>query len=304
MKSIYHGGFRRGKYNKKSRRQGSASARKGKQMRRKIKDTVFTKMFNEPKYSLDLYKALHPEDKAVTVDDIKTTTLDPILTNGIYNDLSFLVRDKLIILVEAQSTWSVNILWRHFFYLAETYKNLIGGNEENLHSTQKVYFPIPEMYVIYTGEKKDVPKTMSLKEEFLAPNASLDLIVKVITNSEKYDIINQYIRFAHKVDYYRKQPGDSHTKAIKVLEECINEGILVEFFKEHRAEVLEIMSLSFLFDPDYIYKSYDKSLIEQGRQEGRAEGMNTILEALIAKGVITREFAEQTLAEETGVVQK
>lgn len=300
-----------GKSNKKSSRKGSASARNGKQMRRKIKDTVFTKMFNEPKYSLDLYKALHPEDKAVTVDDIKTTTLDPILTNGIYNDLSFLVRDKLIILVEAQSTWSVNILWRHFFYLAETYKNLIGGNEENLHSSQKVYFPIPEMYVIYTGEKKDVPKTMSLKEEFLAPNAALDLVVKVITNSKKYDIINQYIRFAHKVDYYRKQPGDSHTKAIKVLEECINEGILVEFFKEHRAEVLEIMSLSFLFDPDYIYKSYDKSLIEQGRQEGRAEGrqegraegMRKFAEVLVAKGVITKEFAEQTLTEENKTAQ-
>ena len=64
------------------------------------------------------------------------------------------------------------------------------------------------------------------------------------------------------------------------------------------------MSLSFLFDPDYIYKSYDKSLIEQGRQEGRAEGMKKFAEALIAKGVITKEFAEQTLAEETGVAQK
>lgn len=293
-----------GKSNKKSRRKGSTFARKGKQMRRKIKDTVFTKMFNEPKYSLDLYKALHPEDDAVTVDDIKATTLDPILTNGIYNDLGFLVRDRLIILVEAQSTWSENILWRHFFYLAETYKNLIAGWEENLHSTQKVYFPIPEMYVIYTGEKKNIPEILSLKEEFLAPNAALDLVVKVITNSDKYDIINQYIRFAHKVDYYRKQPGDSHIKAIKVLEECINEGILVEFFKEHRAEVLEIMSLSFLFDPDYIYKSYDKSLIEQGRAEGRQEGRANLLHDLVERGIVTKELADQILAEETSVAQK
>ena len=64
------------------------------------------------------------------------------------------------------------------------------------------------------------------------------------------------------------------------------------------------MSLSFLFDPDYIYKTYDKSLIEQGRQEGRVEGMKEFAETLIAKGVITKEFAEQTLAEETGVSQK
>ena len=32
--------------------------------------------------------------------------------------------------------------------------------------------------------------------------------------------------------------------------------------------------------------------------------MKEFAEALIAKGVITKEFAEQTLAEETGIVQK
>ena len=291
-----------GKSNKKSRRKGSAFARKARKMRRNIKDTVFTKMFNEPKYSLDLYKALHPEDSTITVDDIKTTTLQSVLTNGQYNDLSVLVRNKLIILVEAQSTWSINILWRHFFYLAETYKNLLAGREEHLYSPGKVYFPTPEMYVIYTGGATNIPEIISLKEEFLAPNSSLDLSVKVITSSEKYDIISEYIRFAHKVDYYRSLPGDKHTKAIKIIDECIEEGILVEFLKEHRAEVLEIMD--YLFDPDKIYKAYDNSLIEQGRQEGRAEGMNTILEALIAKGAITKELAEQTLAEETGVSQK
>ena len=67
------------------------------------------------------------------------------------------------------------------------------------------------------------------------------------------------------------------------------------------------MSLSFLFDPDYIYKSYDKSLIEQGRaegrQEGRAEGMRKFAEVLVAKGVITKEFAEQTLTEENKTAQ-
>ncbi len=110
------------------------------------------------------------------------------------------------------------------------------------------------------------------------------------------------IRFARKVDYYRSLPGDKHAKAIKIIDECIEEGILVEFLKEHRAEVLEIMD--YLFDPDKIYKAYDNSLIEQGRAEGRQEGRANMLHDLVARGIVTKELADQILAEETGVTQK
>ncbi|MCD8215420.1 MAG: hypothetical protein LUC97_07260 [Clostridiales bacterium] len=46
----------------KSSRFFSASAG-GYEMKRKIKDSVFTKMFRQKKYLLQLYQALHPEDK-------------------------------------------------------------------------------------------------------------------------------------------------------------------------------------------------------------------------------------------------
>lgn len=36
--------------------------------KRKIKDSVFTDLFQDKKYLLQLYKALHPEDSAVTED--------------------------------------------------------------------------------------------------------------------------------------------------------------------------------------------------------------------------------------------
>ena len=66
--------------------------------------------------------------------------------------------------------------------------------------------------------------------------------------------------------------------------------------------------MDYLFDPDKIYKAYDKSLIEQGRQEGRAEGRQegraNMLHDLVARGIVTKELADQILAEETGVSQK
>lgn len=39
------------------------------EMKRSIKDSVFTLMFQEPKYALQLYQSLHPEDKDVTEAD-------------------------------------------------------------------------------------------------------------------------------------------------------------------------------------------------------------------------------------------
>ena len=73
-------------------------------LKRTAKDTVFRDLFSRPKYLLQLYQALHPEDTDVTEQDLKIVTLQNILANGIYNDLGFFAKDKLLILVESQST--------------------------------------------------------------------------------------------------------------------------------------------------------------------------------------------------------
>lgn len=72
--------------------------------KRKIKDSVFTNLFQDKKYLLRLYKVLHPEDNNVTEEDIKDVTIKHILVDADYNDLGFSVGGRLIILVEGQST--------------------------------------------------------------------------------------------------------------------------------------------------------------------------------------------------------
>lgn len=51
-----------------------------------IKDSVFTDLFQDKKYLLQLYKALHPEDTDVTEDDLNDITIKNVLTDNIYND--------------------------------------------------------------------------------------------------------------------------------------------------------------------------------------------------------------------------
>lgn len=68
------------------------------------KDSVFTHMFHDRKYVLQLYYALHPEAQNITEDMIDIVTLENIMVNNIYNDLGFTIENQLIILAEAQST--------------------------------------------------------------------------------------------------------------------------------------------------------------------------------------------------------
>lgn len=85
------------------------------------KDSVFTDMLRNKKYLLQLYQALHPEDTAATEDSLTNVTINNVLVNGQYNDVGFLVNEKLVILVEEQSsTWTMNIIVRALFYIDQT----------------------------------------------------------------------------------------------------------------------------------------------------------------------------------------
>ena len=120
-----------------------------------IKDSVWTNLFRDKKYLLQLYNALHPDDTSVPEDDINDVTLEHVLVDANYNDLGFSVGDRLLILVESQSTRSLNIIVRALLYLAQTYHEFFKRTKQNLYSSKPVNMPKPELYVIFTGERPE-----------------------------------------------------------------------------------------------------------------------------------------------------
>ena len=116
-------------------------------VKRNIKDCVFTDLFGNKKYLRELYLALHPEDIDVTEDDLTDITIENVLVNDLYNDLGFRVGFRLIILVEAQSSWSPNILLRALLYIATTYQKYIDERNLDLYTSKKVELPKPELAV-------------------------------------------------------------------------------------------------------------------------------------------------------------
>ena len=241
------------------------------EMKRSIKDSVFTLMFKEPEYALQLYQALHPEDRDVTEADCQIVTLENVLTVGLYNDLGLLVQDRLLILTEAQSTFSPNVSLRILIYLAETYKQYTTEHNMDLYGTKPAMIPRPELYVIYTGPRQDVPEKLHLSDLYPDKgNAGLDLDVTVCRTSGTGNILEQYVRFCQISDEKRRQYGNTKKAIVEILNQCREEGILIPFLASREKEVVDIMSL--LFDEETIQRIHDYNTKEEGRAEGKAEG--------------------------------
>ena len=234
--------------------------------KRGAKDTVFRKVFPLPEYRLALYKSLHPEDKTVTADDIKIISLENIVLNEPYNDLGMLARGKLLILIEAQSTWTINILMRLFLYAAATYQDYIKANGISLYGSKSEILPLPEFYVIYTGKDRDKkPEIISLaKDYFENPNAHIDLTAKVIKGKEK-DVVWQYVMFTEVWNDSIKLYGRTREAAVHAINRCIDEGFLSDFFTIYKKEVISDMDV--LFDYDYNIKALAKEAAREAAKE-------------------------------------
>ena len=165
-----------------------------------MQDSVFRDLFQDPAYLLQLYQVLHPEDSDATEGDLNNVTISNILMDQLYNDLAFTAKDRLLIMVEAQSTWSVNIVVRMFLYLAETWKEWIMDSRKNPYGSAKLSLYEPEFYVIYyviyTGTRKYHSEWISLAGEFLGgKHDNLELGAKVLYGSREGDILDQYFSF-------------------------------------------------------------------------------------------------------------
>ena len=269
-------------------------------VKRTVKDNVFTTLFSEVEYIFQLYQALHPEDKETDIKAIDNVTINNVLINGIYNDLGFTVNKKLIILVEAQSTWSVNIAIRSVIYLMSFYKEYAANDRINLYGSKKVELPKPELYVIYTGERKNYPDTISLARDFFncdSKDCCIDATIKIIYDSKKGDIINQYKNF---VTVYTEQVKlyDYTQKAVaETIKICKNKNILKEFLSKHKHEVITMYDL--LFDQDFVMECYKKELREDIRAEVKAEvkaeAQNEAIEKIINTCKMFGDSKEQTL---------
>lgn len=251
--------------------------------KRDIKDSVFTFLFSDLEYTKQLYLSLHPEDITVQTDDIKLVTLENILAIGQYNDLGFQVRDKLILMVEAQSTFSPNIPLRMLMYLAKTYNEYVEEHSLSIYSSTKVMIPRPELYVVYTGEHK-TPTTLKLSDMYEGA-AGVEVEVQVLQDGQPGDILSQYVDFCQVSNEQVSQYGRTEEALENTIDICQDRGILAPFLRSRRKEVVDIMTR--LFNQEKVWEieleAYGRGKREEGRKEGRLEERAETLRRLLQK---------------------
>ena len=197
-------------------------------------------------------------------------TEENVLSTGIYNDLGIQVRDRLLLLIEAQTNFSINIALRVLLYLADTYKRYVEGHKLDLYGSKPVRVPRPELYVIYTGNRKQVPETVLLSDLYEG-KGDAEIRVKVLRGGKEGDILSQYVRFCQIADAARRQHGNGPEAIDGMLRQCKEENILMPFLATRQKEVRDIMGL--LFDDATIREIHDYNVALEARQEGMERGM-------------------------------
>lgn len=231
-----------------------------------VNDSVFKDLFSDPDNVRKLYLKLHPEDADVEVSDITANTLKSIFIESLINDLSFLVRDTLMIMVEAQTKWNYNIVFRLLEYAVQSLHNYIKLTEQDVHAQKLVHIPNVELYVLYTGEDNKTYDVLTIKELFYGgQSCSIDASVKVLYGDDGNDIVCQYADFVKVLRNCCKELGRTQAAVKKAIEICKDKGTLKEYLEKRETEVMTIMQS--LFDQEYALMVHDKAREKEIRAE-------------------------------------
>ena len=250
----------------------------------KYKDNVFCMLYRDKQNLLELYNALN-DSNYTNVDDLEVTTLKDGSYMKYKNDASFVLNMSLY-MFEQQSSKNENMPLRFLHYLSDVYREMFGN--ELLHRKTMMKIPVPYFVTFYNGKEKWDRDKLTLAEMFEkhVDNPQIDLQVKVIDINGDAEILNKckslrdYMTFVEKV---RKKTDNEKINVreavIQAIDECIEENILVDFFKEHREEIVEVSIY------DYEEEKVRKTLADEAREEGLAEGIKEGIEKGIEKGI-------------------
>ena len=261
---------------------------------RQYKSSIFANLFGEKDKMLELYNAIHGTNYAEDTP-IRITTLENVLFNGIRNDVSFMIEDRVVVLVEHQSTINPNMPLRMLQYMVGVYMSIIDNKD--MYKELKMTIPRPEFIVLYNG-KDYYPDRQSLKlsDMFVKENEnyplSLELYVEVYNINkghnpqfaERSETLNGYEIFVAAVNENPKS-GMSRDKAIgKAISDCIDKNILREYLKQKGAEVMNMMLGEWKM----------KDALKVREEEGILIGMRITARNMLAEGMDVDTVARMT----------
>ena len=251
----------------------------------KFKDNVFCMLYRDKRNLLELYNALNNSDYT-NVDDLQVTTLNGGSYMKYKNDASFLLCMSLY-MFEQQSSKNPNMPLRFLHYVSDVFRELFSNSM--LHRRSMIKIPVPHFVTFYNGLEKWIEDENEIRlsdmYEIPTDNPELELKVRVININKDVHILNKcktlrdYMTFVKKVRFKMGVEGDDVRIAVtEAMDECIDEDILVDFFEQHREEVVEVSIY------DYDEEEVRRVLAEEYAQEYAQKVAKEVSEKAFAEG--------------------
>ena len=260
----------------------------------KYKDSVFSLLFSDPDLLRELYCALEnvnlPPDVPVIIN-----TLKDVLYMEMINDISFIIGDKLVVLIEHQSTINPNMALRLLMYIARIYEKII--EDKSIFTSKALSIPRPEFFVLYNG-KEPFPDEQILKlsdlfenvEELELPRKlkpALELEVRVFNINEGRNSViaarckklSEYSAFIAKVRDFEKDLGDKAEAMKTAIKYCREHDILNEFLESNSTEVFNMLMTEWNMDTALAVR------YEEGLEKGREKEREAVAQNALTKGL-------------------
>ncbi len=260
---------------------------------RNYKSSVFTSLFqtckSAKKNSLSLINALHGTD-IKDESRIEHIDIESSIYMGLRNDVSFMLDDRLIVLVEHQSTVNNNMPLRSLMYIARLYERLT--DIDSRYRKKLVKIPTPEIYVFYNGNDEQPEESiMKLSDAFidLRGEFSLNLTVKVVNikpkskgGSELLDKCSVLREYSELVEIFKDFISEGVDRpAHEAIKLCMNKGILVDFLMEEGDEV-----------ENWLFAEYDRDVDIRIQREEAAEDAEDRINQLNQKLLADKRFED------------
>ncbi|MCM1261530.1 MAG: hypothetical protein NC313_02315 [Butyrivibrio sp.] len=246
-------------------------------VKQNVKDSLFRFLFgNDKEKTLQLYNALNGTDYH-NAEELQVVTIKNAVYVTMKNDLAFLLMGTLN-MYEHQSTYSANMPVRFLIYLAEEYQKIVNKAESSLYGTRLISLPTPQCVVFYNGTSKMPEETvLRLSDAFENKDkeADVELKVRMINinkgHNEKFmencRTLKEYAALVEISRKYMSETDDNNEALAMTIDYCIEHGILSEFLRNNRAEVLGMLL------EEFDVEKYERTLRAEGKEEGVVEGI-------------------------------
>ncbi len=275
------------------------------QTKRTYKDSVFRMLYSRKEELLSLYNALNGTDYQ-DPEQLEVTTLENAIYMNMKNDVSFLL-DAEMMLYEHQSTWNPNMPLRDLIYITRLLEKYV--NRESLYASTPVRIPAPHFVVFYNGSS-DVSEDVILKlsDAFEERKGShlerkepeLELKVHFLNINQGYNeelmercrTLREYSEFVARIRRYAAGETAIEEAVDRAVTECIAEGILADFLRSQRAEVVAVSI--FEYNEEEELKKFGRAEYRSGEIKGKAE---SVILALEMKGPVSEQMKKRIFSE-------